>query len=102
MENVAGDLLGVVKAQVHGDLERFKRLIENRGEPTGAYRGKVRTARLSSGSDCGNVALLHTSSRTEGVNMTNTAERTGQEGLVGQASAQVQETASARGRRPPS
>jgi uncharacterized membrane protein len=41
MENVAGDLLGVVKAQVHGDLERFKRLIENRGEPTGAYRGKV-------------------------------------------------------------
>src|SRR4029453_10914782 len=41
MENVAGDLLGIVKAQVHGDLERFKQLIENRGEPTGAYRGKV-------------------------------------------------------------
>jgi uncharacterized membrane protein len=41
VENVAGDLLGVVKAQVHGDLERFKQLIENRGEATGAYRGKV-------------------------------------------------------------
>jgi uncharacterized membrane protein len=41
MENVAGDLLGVVRAQVHGDLERFKQLIENRGEATGAYRGKV-------------------------------------------------------------
>jgi uncharacterized membrane protein len=40
-ENVAGDLLGIVKRQVHGDLERFKRLIENRGEATGAYRGKV-------------------------------------------------------------
>ena len=40
-ENVAGDLLGIVKGQVHGDLERFKQLIENRGEATGAYRGKV-------------------------------------------------------------
>src|SRR5918998_3082092 len=27
-ENMAGDLLGVVKAQVRGDLERFKQLIE--------------------------------------------------------------------------
>ena len=41
-ENVAGDLLGIVKSQVHGDLERFKQLIENRDEPTGAYRGTVR------------------------------------------------------------
>ena len=41
-ENVAGDLLGVVKSQVHGDLERFKQLIENRDEETGAWRGKVR------------------------------------------------------------
>ena len=40
-ENVAGDLLGVVKRQVHGDLERFKQLIENRGEETGAWRGEV-------------------------------------------------------------
>src|SRR4029434_3884576 len=32
-ENVAGDLLRVVKRQVHGDLERFKRLIETRDEP---------------------------------------------------------------------
>jgi uncharacterized membrane protein len=41
-ENVAGDLLGVVKSQVRGDLERFKELIENRGEATGAWRGEVR------------------------------------------------------------
>ena len=40
-ENVAGDLFGVVERQVHGDLERFKHLIENRDEATGAYRGKV-------------------------------------------------------------
>jgi uncharacterized membrane protein len=39
-ENVAGDLLGVVKSQVRGDLERFKQLIENRNE-TGAWRGQV-------------------------------------------------------------
>jgi uncharacterized membrane protein len=41
-ENVAGDLLGIVKAQVHGDLERFKVLIENRDEETGAWRGEVK------------------------------------------------------------
>jgi uncharacterized membrane protein len=41
MENVAGELLGVVKDQVHGDLERFKELIEKRDEATGAYRGTV-------------------------------------------------------------
>jgi uncharacterized membrane protein len=40
-ENVAGDLLGIVKRQVHGDLERFKQLIENRGAETGAWRGEV-------------------------------------------------------------
>jgi uncharacterized membrane protein len=41
-ENLAGDLLGVVKRQVRGDLERFKQLIENRDEETGAWRGEVR------------------------------------------------------------
>jgi uncharacterized membrane protein len=41
-ENVAGDLLGVVKDQVHGDLERFKQLIENRDEESGAWRGGIR------------------------------------------------------------
>ena len=40
-ENVAGDLLGIVKGQVRGDLERFKQLIENRDEETGAWRGEV-------------------------------------------------------------
>jgi uncharacterized membrane protein len=40
-ETVAGDLLGIVKGQVHGDLERFKQLIENRDEETGAWRREV-------------------------------------------------------------
>ena len=39
--NVAGDLLGIVKRQVHGDLERFKRLIENRDQETASWRGEV-------------------------------------------------------------
>jgi uncharacterized membrane protein len=46
-ENVAGDLLGVVKRQVHGDLERFKQLIENRDEESGAWRGQVRESETS-------------------------------------------------------
>jgi uncharacterized membrane protein len=41
MENVAGHLLGIVKGQVHGDLERFKQLIENRNQETAAWRGTV-------------------------------------------------------------
>ena len=40
-QNVASDLLGIVKNQVHGDLERFKTLIEDRDEETGAWRGEV-------------------------------------------------------------
>jgi uncharacterized membrane protein len=41
-EDVAGDLLGVVKKQVRGDLERFKQLVENRDDEPGAWRGEVR------------------------------------------------------------
>jgi uncharacterized membrane protein len=37
----AGDALGFVKRQVHGDLERFKEFIEARGRETGAWRGTV-------------------------------------------------------------
>ena len=38
---MAGDLLGVAMDQVHGDLERFKQLIEDRDEESGAWRGEV-------------------------------------------------------------
>ena len=37
----AGDALGVLKRQVKGDLERFKKLIENRGTESGGWRGEV-------------------------------------------------------------
>jgi uncharacterized membrane protein len=37
-----GDAVGILDQQVHGDLERFKEFIENRGAATGAWRGTVR------------------------------------------------------------
>jgi uncharacterized membrane protein len=37
-----GDLLGVLKRRVKGDLEKFKQLIESRGRESGAWRGDVR------------------------------------------------------------
>ena len=36
-----GDVLGVLERQVSGDLERFKRFVESRGAPTGAWRGEI-------------------------------------------------------------
>jgi uncharacterized membrane protein len=40
IENAA-DKLGILKARVHGDLERFKKFIESRPGETGAWRGDV-------------------------------------------------------------
>ena len=37
----AGDALGFLDRQVEGDLERFKKFVEGRGVPTGAWRGEV-------------------------------------------------------------
>ena len=37
----AGSALGVDDRRVKGDLERFKTFIEERGAPTGAWRGQV-------------------------------------------------------------
>jgi uncharacterized membrane protein len=35
------DALGIVRGSVREDLQRFKELIESRGEPTGAWRGEI-------------------------------------------------------------
>jgi uncharacterized membrane protein len=40
VENVA-DKLGILKARVSGDLERFKKFIESKSGETGAWRGDV-------------------------------------------------------------
>jgi uncharacterized membrane protein len=37
-----GDILGVVSRRVEGDLERFKKFIEERPAETGAWRGQVK------------------------------------------------------------
>ncbi|MGH2754751.1 MAG: SRPBCC family protein [Actinomycetota bacterium] len=37
----AGDILGIVERRVKGDMERFKELIESRGQETGAWRGEI-------------------------------------------------------------
>jgi uncharacterized membrane protein len=37
----AGDMLGIVRARTHGDLDRFKEFIEGRGVETGEWRGEV-------------------------------------------------------------
>ena len=39
----AGEALGVLDRRVEGDLERFKEFIEQRGAPTGTWRGEVTT-----------------------------------------------------------
>lgn len=36
-----GDRIGMVEQRVEGDLERFKRFIEERGTATGAWRGEI-------------------------------------------------------------
>ena len=36
-----GDALGFVSRRVHGDLERFKTFVEERGDSTGAWRGEI-------------------------------------------------------------
>lgn len=40
MEKI-GSALGVFSQRVEGDLERFKEFIEERGAPTGAWRGRI-------------------------------------------------------------
>ncbi|WP_433165165.1 SRPBCC family protein [Kribbella sp. CA-247076] len=37
----AGDMLGVIEGRVKGDLQRFKKFIEERPGETGAWRGDV-------------------------------------------------------------
>lgn len=42
VENI-GDMLGVVSRRVSGDLERFKKYIEDRGQASGGYRGTIQS-----------------------------------------------------------
>ncbi|MDQ4029276.1 MAG: SRPBCC family protein [Actinomycetota bacterium] len=42
----AAEVLGIVERRVKGDLERFKKFIEARGQETGAWRGTVEQDRI--------------------------------------------------------
>ena len=42
----AGDVLGVLDRQVSGNLDRFKRFIEERRTPTGEWRGTIESGRV--------------------------------------------------------
>ncbi len=44
-----GDALGFLERRVSGDLERFKKFIESRGAPTGAWRGEIHGGRVDRG-----------------------------------------------------
>ncbi|HEV3472553.1 MAG TPA: SRPBCC family protein [Actinomycetota bacterium] len=41
------DGLGIIKARTKGDLERFKKFIESRGQETGAWRGEVEQEKVT-------------------------------------------------------
>jgi uncharacterized membrane protein len=45
-----GEAVGVLDARVAGDLQRFKEFIEQRGTPTGAWRGTVSGGEPQNGS----------------------------------------------------
>jgi uncharacterized membrane protein len=45
IENV-GDKLGLVERRIKGDLERFKKFIEERGQASGAWRGEVKEGQV--------------------------------------------------------
>lgn len=46
LKESAGALIGVDASQVEEDLERFKELVENRGLPTGSWRGAIEGGEL--------------------------------------------------------
>jgi hypothetical protein len=41
----AADTFGIVRRRVMGDLERFKKFIESRGQETGAWRGEIKQSK---------------------------------------------------------
>jgi uncharacterized membrane protein len=45
-----GDALGFLERRVSGDLEQFKKFIESRGAPTGAWRGEIHGSHVDKGS----------------------------------------------------
>ena len=51
-----GDALGFMSRRVQGDLDRFKKFIESRGQETGAYREELKNPAVSGGHTRGEAA----------------------------------------------
>ena len=51
MKEQVGALFGFDSRQVEKDLERFRELVENRGVPTGAWRGEIKSGQVVEGDD---------------------------------------------------
>lgn len=43
-----GSALGAVSGRIEGDLERFKKFIQSRGQETGAWRGEIHRGKVES------------------------------------------------------
>ncbi|GAA1015955.1 cyclase [Streptomyces sp. F-3] len=44
-----GDMLGLIDRRIKGDMRRFKQYVEQRGDETGSWRGRVRPGDAGSG-----------------------------------------------------
>ncbi len=60
-----GDALGFASRQVEGDLERFKRFIEERGNASGAWRGEIERPESGVGVGAGSATATPTTSVLE-------------------------------------
>jgi carbon monoxide dehydrogenase subunit G len=67
-----GDALGIPSGQVKGDLERFKKFIEERGSATGAWRGEVEGGRAAPGTK-GTAGASMTSSASSSLGSASSA-----------------------------
>lgn len=48
-----GSALGAVSGRIEGDLERFKKFIQSRGQETGAWRGEIHGGKVESSRSSG-------------------------------------------------
>jgi polyketide cyclase/dehydrase/lipid transport protein len=91
-----GDKLGIVERQVKNDLERFKRLIEDEGYATGAWRGSINEDLDVGTPGVGDAVGSHGDSGKAGVS--GTAVAAGVAAVAGVAAAGAAAAAASKGR----
>jgi hypothetical protein len=60
MAEKVGDMFGVLDRQVKGDLRRFKGFIEERGQESGGWRGRITPAGTDTGPSAGDAPIRET------------------------------------------